>query len=205
MQDYRRPAYYIYFLYHYHTKWLQEMQPVEQSADLNTYLQLLQLREKLSVFEAVPCRLMHEQVEELFEESIGTDADPDPEQLRVRRSGFCKPAMRRHRLGCAHTSANGTFARLADRVYETGLLNTAFRPSATIEELILKIYLMDHEKGSIEKQKALAQYGDDATKIAEIDIALEEVISRHEATINELEQLRRELMLQLDTAIERYR
>lgn len=179
------------------------MQPANQSITEDIYLQLLQLREKLSVFKTVSCGLMHEQVQELLEDNIADDASP--EQLRVSRKGFCTSAMRRNRLGCAHTRANDTFARLADSIYETGILKAAIRPSVMITELIMSIYLMDHEKGMMEKQKALAQYQRNEEEMATIEDALEKIISRHETAIYQLEQLRLDLMHQIDTAINSYR
>lgn len=175
------------------------MQPNHQSISKGNYEQLLQLRDKLSAFKTISCGLMHEQVRELQEESVTDDANL--EELRVKRKGFCNTTLRRHFLGCAHTLANDTFARLADSVYDMGLMQTTTRPSIAIKDLTVKIYLMDHEKGMMEKRKALVQYRQDAAQIMVIENTLQEIISRHQTAINQLEQIRQDIMQQLDIAI----
>lgn len=174
----------------------------QQFVTESIYQQLLQLRNELSAFQTVSCRLMHEQVQHFIDESIPDDADV--EQLRVKRKGFCNAGMRRNWLGCAHTTANDTFVRLADSIYNTCILKMATHPSNTINDLIMKIYLADHEKGEMEKRKAFAQHQQRPEEVISIQCALQEIVARHQAAIDVLEQLRSEIMGQLNKAIENY-
>lgn len=175
------------------------MQPIHQSVNQETYLQLLELKEKLSVFQTVSCRLMHEQVQEIMDDSITDYADL--ERLMVRRKGFCNPAMRRTWLGCAHTMANDTFARLSDCVHATGILHTDTIPSIGFNDLVVEIYRIDHEKGRMEKRKALAQKQNDTAELINIADSMQDIIYRHQCCIKQLEQMRSDLMCQIDMAI----
>jgi hypothetical protein len=177
------------------------MQAVHQAISPDIYLQLLQWREKLSAYQTVSCKLMHEQVTQLNEDSITADIDLD--QLRVIRKGFCNASLRRRSLGCAHTMANDMFVRLVISVYETGILQTTSSPSV-INDLVLKIYLIDHEKGRIEKRKALVQLQKDSQELINIQNALLDIISRHQNAIDELEKVRQDIMHQLDKVIANY-
>ena len=179
------------------------MQLRHQSITDDIYLQLLQLKDKLSKFQTVSCRLMHEQVQELLDHSVTGDADLD--QLTAKRKGFCNTTMRRISLGCAHTSANDSFAALADAVYETGISQTDSRPSAAINELVVKIYLIDHEKGIMEKRKAVAQHQQLVAEIPGIQEAINEIISRHQTVVDQLEKFRCDIIHQVDTAIENFK
>lgn len=178
------------------------MQPVYQSIAKDIYQRLLQLRGELSVYQTVSCRMMHEQVQELVKETIPDDGSF--ENVILKRNGLCNPVMRRKFLGCAHTNANNAFAALADSVYDTGILQAGPRPSESINDIVMKIYLIDHEKGSVEKEKAVALYTGQMADMANIEHVIQEIIYRHKTLINELEQLRQEIMHQIDAAIETY-
>jgi hypothetical protein len=178
------------------------MQPVHSFDPQHRYQLLLQLRGELSVYQTVTCGLRHEQVQELFEETITGDADL--EELKVRRKGLCKTDIRHRFLGCAHTLANDAFARLADRTYNAGVLQNVSQPGAAIKELCAQIYLVDHEIGRMEKQKALAQHQGHTTQVTEIEEAMEKHLSRYRVLVDQLEQLRREIVRQLDEAIASY-
>lgn len=178
------------------------MSPIQHTISPDVYQQLSALRDELAVYRTVQCQLMHEQVVALFKESIAEDGND--EQLKARRKGLCPIAGRRNLLGCAHTNANDTFAQLADGVYEMGILKTAKRPSEIIQTLVVQVYLIDHEKGDLEKQMALAKYHQHSEAVVRINAAIQEVISRHATVIGQIEQFRQELMHQLDMAIKKY-
>jgi hypothetical protein len=167
-----------------------------------THTQLVQLSEQLAMFATVCCGLMHEQVLEI---SGGTVTDTiDLDKLDVRRKGFCNMDIRRKLLGCAHTKANDIFARLVDAVYDTGILSTAFPPSTTVNDLSLKIYLLDHEKGQMEKRYALACQKGEEHEIKAVEQVLKDILARHETILSQLEQLRQSIMDQIHNAIDQY-
>lgn len=160
---------------------------------------LAQLREQMASFRVVPCRLMHEEVIQLLDNEL--PASGDFAELTVRRRGFCVPALRRQLLGCAHTSANDAFSRLADTAYATGALGDMEKPSSVLSEIILRIYQMDHEKGRLEKRFALANHQNDSRMLLSIQHDIAAVIARHDAAIAELECYRNYLLTQLNTAL----
>jgi hypothetical protein len=157
---------------------------------------LLQLREQLAGFRTASCRLAHEQVIELLDTL--PSLNDDLANLSVRRKGFCTPELRRKLLGCAHTTANDVFARLADAVHATGILGNKALPSSLISAIALRIYRMDHEKSRLEKKIALAQHNKDAAEITSIQHQLSVVLARHDAAVAEMEEYRKYLLKSVD-------
>lgn len=161
--------------------------------------ELLQFYEALKTFQTFSCGLMHEQVQELRAETITDECDID--EVRAVRKGFCDAAMRRRTLGCAHSIANFNFSSLADKAYDMGLLQGALPPAALIDTLVAQIYLMDHEKGRVEKEKALAVLRQDTTEMRRTENAIRDIITRHGHAVAELEQLRCDMIQQIEVAI----
>lgn len=174
------------------------MIPAIQTIENNSRY-LLQLREQLAGFHTASCRLMHEQVVELFDTSL--PMNNNLADLAVRRKGFCTPELRRKLLGCAHTTANDAFARVADAVHATGILGDAALPSSILSATSLRIYRMDHEKGRLDKQYALAQYNKDAAEIISVQHKLSDVLARHDTAVAEMEEYRKYLLKNLDESI----
>jgi|GEM_PF-1757519 hypothetical protein len=172
---------------------------MKHSTDPYTITQLHQWKQQLSAFRTVACQLMHEEVLEISGEGITADESTD--QLQVRRKGFCKKDLRVKALGCAHSRSNDLFGSVADAVYDAGVLDIPVRPSVSVNDLVLKIYLMDHEKGRAEKKYAVAQKNHDSNEMAIVRDLLNTIGLRHTEILNQLEQLRQTIISQLDNAI----
>lgn len=154
--------------------------------------EISQLRTELEQYKTVNCRLAHERVVNI--ESGELSNDIDPEVVAVSRKGFCDKALRNHMLGCAHTKANYTFAHLADAAYAQGLLDTEQQPSMMLNNIIVKIYLMDHEKGAAEKRLAIARELPDAVAADAVGKQIDDIVNRHTAAMAELEALRERIV-----------
>ncbi|SKA18423.1 hypothetical protein [Sediminibacterium ginsengisoli] len=164
----------------------------------NQQQQLLQLREQLVLFRTVSCRLAHEQISGI---TACNGADEDASSYHFQRDGLCRPELRKMTLGCAHTGANDRFCQLIDKAFATGLLNATISPSLTLNEIIVAIYKMDHEKGDLEKELAIARYNNHHETIRALEHELAELVTRHTNAISRLEKIRYGLMEQIDAAI----
>ncbi|NCI49463.1 hypothetical protein GWC95_05980 [Sediminibacterium roseum] len=162
--------------------------------------QLLQWRAELSAYQVVSCALMHEEVTEIIGHLEGEVEDLA--SLHVKRKGFCNVNARRKLLGCAHSKANDAFGKLANSVYDAGVIHMADRPSQTVDDLVMKIYLLDHEKGRMEKCLAVAKEKKQAGEIEDAQLQLQRMITRHRTILKELEQFQHALIKQLDLALE---
>jgi hypothetical protein len=159
------------------------------------------LREQLAEFRTFSCSLMHEQVIGLPDTSLPVNTDIA--DLAVRRKGFCTPQIRRKLIGCAHSTANDRFARVADAVHATGILGDTVLPSSIISSTALRIYRMDHEKSRLDKRYAVAEYNNDAAEIISIQHELSDVLARHKAAVAEMEAYRNRLLNCIDENIKR--
>lgn len=166
----------------------------------NTPHSLRTLREKIATFCTVSCRLIHEQVIEITDSDYSGEEELD--KLMVKRKGFCNRDQRKKFLGCAHTRANDEFIHLADEVYITGLFKTENPPSVTLKDIFMKIYILDQEKGALEKRYAYAKKISLSTnEINQIKNAVEVIEQKHHCLIDELEVFRQSFLSQLDFAI----
>lgn len=178
------------------------MHTIEATIDNDTYALLKELRAQLAAYKTVQCGLMHEQVQTILDDS--TMHDGDLSQLVVQRKGFCDRHERRKWLGCSHTIANDNFAMLADKVYDAGIPITDARPSALIKDIVLKVYLMDHEKSRMEKQKAVAAHLQQEEKFDIASQELRNIVARHRVLISELEEIRSSIMHRIDEVLANY-
>lgn len=163
---------------------------------------LLQYRRELAAFQTVSCSLQHEQVVDILDECSTKQNDLDT--LRVKRRGFCQMDARRKWLGCAHSRSNDTFARIADSVYEAGVLPFDRRPSDIVNLLAVQIYMLDQEKGLMEKKLAVSLGLYNAGDIESARVIIADIQHRHKGIIEKLEQYRLTILAELDHAINVY-
>jgi len=114
---------------------------------------LSEIKEKLNEFQFINCGLRHEQV--LLDTAtilpvLGGAIDP-PTYMRVN---LCNIEDRRKRLGCAHSPSNDSFNRLLDQI--PGDDDVIAQLQKQFNEVVLKIYVLDHQKGDLEKSIAEA-------------------------------------------------
>lgn len=160
---------------------------------------LLELRQKLAAYRTLSCQLVHEHVMDFITDPIPEDMDLS--EVLVKRRGFCTPALRKTTLGCAHTLANEHFSRLADAVHATGILGDATLPSIDLTNIIVRIYKMDHEKGALEKRFAFAERNGNIPEMESVRAMISELLTRHAAYIDELEEYRKQLFNRIDEQI----
>ncbi len=182
---------------HYMSPWNPESTQFSESI----LCTLIELKEKSAAYCTVSCRLIHEQVVEIPVNDVS--AETDMEKLIVKRKGFCNREQRKKFLGCAHTRANDEFIHLAEDIYKTGFLKTEKPPSVILKDIFMKIYMLDQQKGTLEKRYACAKYISQSTiEMYQIKKSLEEIEHDHHCLIKELEFFRQSLINQLDIAID---
>lgn len=167
---------------------------MEKTALLNSiYTELLR-------YKTTQCQLKHEQVKEVISDAVMGDEGP---QDRIVRTGFCDSAFRKWELGCAHTPAAmhnfktlvGNFAGAAD-------LDASNLPLQNMDDVICQIFLLDHEKGALEKQYSFLKLRNGSPEeIAATQDKLKTAIAHHTVLINQLEQLRASVLAKLAAII----
>lgn len=164
----------------------------------NQQQQLLYLREQLVLFRTASCRLVHEQIGGI---TVANSSDGAASSYHFQRSGLCRPESRKMLLGCAHTSANDRFCKLIDKAFVSGLLNETISPAVIFNEIIIAIYKLDHERGDLEKELAIARYNNHHETIRSLEQQLGELITHHTNAVSRLEKIRHGLMEQIDAVI----
>lgn len=178
------------------------MLPFVSSVPQDTYAHLLCLKDKLSALQIVSCGMVHEQAKSIKEDTLTPHADIDA--LGVVRRGLCNNAQRRNFLGCAHTVANDNFTNITNELFSLGIFPHAQSPTENIKQIVFSIYMLDHEKGILEKRLALAKHLQHTEEEHVLQQTINEVVSRHQVAINSLKQEYSAVMLQLQTAIEKF-
>ena len=157
--------------------------------------QLLQsLKSQLSQFKTFDCKLKHEEVINI-EFNTGTDYSGKPLELSCERIGFCNKAYRNSNISCAHTIAAINFKKIFNEI----IIVTDYKGDdlliQSMDELLCKIYLLDIEKGSLEKQHAYAKFNElPALQSALIEEKITNAVNTHSNYVQELEILRQMIM-----------
>lgn len=155
-----------------------------------------QIKEALTVFKTVSCKMYHEKV--LTDATTGLpQTQPSPDGITFPRVSLC--ITRHHHIGCAHTKANIHFNRLLDQLpqQEFSYLQGQFN------ELINQIYFLDHQKGEAEKQLAILQLEPSPCQVAieQQNTSIKQMETTHDKLIQQLSVLKDSILKQLDQLI----
>lgn len=149
----------------------------------------------LAAMEVTPCRMTHECVQlDPHSNLPARGSRPDAEFVR---NGLCPLAVRDRRIACGHTNARNRLRRHLRRLSTTDLGSTsaaAQNLSATLEDLDLKLCLLDHEKGFAEAEYARALAP--AIRSADRDSAARALVEC-KTKVAELEQAHTRLVIEL--------
>ncbi|HEY0066009.1 MAG TPA: hypothetical protein VGB46_01560 [Flavisolibacter sp.] len=168
---------------------------------MNNYTILHGIKEEMSRYHTAACELIHEKVM-LPKNSMPAEDDPSVTQPGFPRLGFCNASDRQWRLTCAHTMAAASFNRLLGRLADTGLLEAGRIQSEKINALLTEIYLLDHQKGNVEKDYAvLRQQSAPAPELQSTREKLNEIIRQHTILVRQVEALRGEILYEVEEAM----
>lgn len=98
--------------------------------------------EKLKTFDIVFCNMIHEKVLDSNEEFDST----------IKRMPLCEKQYRDKRLGCAHGSSNTRFIETLRSISDDfpSKRDLITKTILTFNQLVSKVYLLDHERGFLE-------------------------------------------------------
>ena len=157
-------------------------------------MDIKEARIKIEAFELVPCGLYHELVER--------DANNQPvmntfsEENTFQRIQLCPSAIRRKRLGCAHSVSNTNFNDilnpLAEQFEEIKELQTK------ANNVILNIYALDHKKGDLEKEVAEQLIGMSSRSKEAINADIKRCIADHTEQVHALQNIKLLLLEAMD-------
>jgi hypothetical protein len=168
---------------------------------VNNYTILHGIKEEMSRYHTAACGLIHEKVM-LPKNSMPAEEDPSVMQPGFPRLGFCNASDRQWRLTCAHTMAAARFNRLLDQLAGTGLVEEGRVHSGKINALLTEIYLLDHQKGNVEKDYAvLRRQSAPAPELQATRNKLNEIILRHSDLVGQVEALRAEILCEVEEAM----
>lgn len=144
-----------------------------------------EIKNQLESFETAECGLFHETV--LIDKSTGKPIkNIIGDEAHYERVQLCPANIRNKRLGCAHSKANHNFFNLI-AVLKTEDENI-IQGNKNIEALFQKIYMLDHEKGDLEKD--LVETDDKES----VQTKIETCISNHSEIIQTLKQEKNQLI-----------
>lgn len=164
--------------------------------DWKAYELLQSIRQQLAGYRVTQCALAHECVVSVSRSDYGIRADHPGWQIRLQ--GFCNRNTRQERLGCAHTTANDRYKSLVRKLTNAGIADDLVAPLSEIDEIIMSIYLIDHEKGMLDKKCAVFSAERKVLQLQEAERKLNEVLAIHFHLIERLGTLHTHIMNRID-------
>lgn len=158
---------------------------------------LTDAHQQLSGFRTLQCAQSHEKIVEIVKvdrESNELEHDDHP-GWRLEIRGLCSKELRNATIGCSHSMAPINYNRIVNGLIEQQIISEASVPLQEINNLIHRIYLMDHEKGRLEKQLAVFRNSDGpAQEIGDITVKLDGLREEHVVLIKELDSLHQQVL-----------
>ncbi len=152
-----------------------------------------EIKQELSTFVTVQCGLYHEKVALNPETKMPIITQIDSE-VACTRVQLCPANLRSKRLGCAHSFANDNFNKLINELESENSEITELQ--AKIKQIILKIYMLDHEKGNLEKDhaKSVMFHSSNKSQQENIQTKIEQCLAQHFILISELESTKNKIL-----------
>lgn len=156
-----------------------------------------EIEKRLERFEAVPCRLAHEKVRLAPRTRLPVTRRTGDETI-YQRNALCPADVRRWRIGCAHSVANGAFCRLLDSLNPDDSVIAEYRRE--FQELVSSIYALDHDKGEREKDYAICigRKGFSENEAAQIREAIQKLEEEHVRRVHGLNDLKNAILNRLE-------
>ena len=162
---------------------------------------LRSVREQLGAYKTVQCGMSHEKVVAVTRSEFSIRNDHPGWHIQLK--GLCDVKVRRFLLGCAHTMATDSYRGLVNQLINRKIVGADTVPISEIDEVILAIYKLDHEKGRLEKLHAvLAREPGNGRQIAETENELQQAKDTHARLIGRLELLHQRVLRKLDELLE---
>ncbi|MCD2260746.1 hypothetical protein [Psychroserpens luteolus] len=159
------------------------------------------LLEKIQAFQVVKCNMHHERVAfDSHKKPIYRQTDKD---IFFDRVSLCDVKHRKLRLGCAHSSVNMNFIRLLESLeQELPQQSPQFLVfKETFNDLISKIYALDHKKGQLEHDLALFKITSDIDGNEQLKTVSKTLKAEHEMLMDQLLVIKSDIELFIKTIL----
>jgi len=152
------------------------------------------LKTELEKFRTFNCKLKHETIIGTFPNDSIDIAGNNLEPI-IDRLGFCKHNFRSVTINCAHTTAGFKFKNLIETISDhiENFQGELYISSA--DRLLCEIYLLDHKRGSLEKELAFYKLTNNTDVERErIQGEISHLVNNHSNLVAELELLRQTIV-----------
>ncbi|MGE3799978.1 MAG: hypothetical protein AB7H80_03075 [Candidatus Kapaibacterium sp.] len=179
---------------------------------------LAELRETISHFRAVSCRMKHENVVQVIP---STELMSDGEEVVIppqfERVGFCPQDFRARQTACGHTMARYTLKEALEMLKEVEGESDQ-RDGATQQEKVIGEWLeewhridgeigqLDHRKGEVEKARAKfdeKMFDEGRVMWEEIERELADISDHHQHCIVRLNKMQETILKSLDKVLQK--
>ncbi|QNM86531.1 hypothetical protein H9W90_05275 [Polaribacter pectinis] len=149
-----------------------------------------EIKNELEKFTVFKCGLKHELVKLDSKTKHPVKKIVSNKEI-YERVALCNSSKRAYRLGCAHSNSNLKFNQLVSSIQIDNL--EIKRILNEINQVISKIYLLDHEKGNLEKEFAIC-LENPSNSIVEIESSINSCKTTHNNYMNDLHLLKTALL-----------
>ena len=161
---------------------------------------IVEIQQKIASFQVVPCQLHHEivQLDVNTQQPVKSGTIESPNYQRV---SFCPKEIRKKRLGCAHSYANESFMETLNQLPKKDHVIEDLKTQ--MDEVICKIFVLDHQKGELEKDwaKALEAKNNDTIIQSELQQQIATCIEQHTQVMTQLSALKERVVDRLGELI----
>jgi len=155
-----------------------------------------ELLQEVSDYRVIRCELKHEKV--VGEGAAYWDSTGQEVHKTYKRIGLCLEKIRKSVIGCAHSPTNSWFSKLLSKAVAVDVGLEPLR--VEFDKVITQIYLMDHKKGSLEKQLFCAS----SSQKEEVAIQINNLVCRHNDLIDQLSEIQKLVISRLSEKLENY-
>jgi galactokinase len=158
--------------------------------------------QQLAAYHTLQCAQHHETVVQISPAADSRRSDHPDWQIRLK--GLCDIKLRNSTLGCSHNNVLTRYNKLIGTLVNEELIDEKNIPLEEINDIVLRIYFMDHEKGTLEKAHAVwkqdlsrnREAGEEAAR--KLQILREE----HARLVNRLDLLHQNVLQELSRIME---
>lgn len=165
-----------------------------------TNISLSEIRQNLNEFQLIQCGLKHEGVILDSKTHLPLKTGPLNEEI-YKRVDLCNLKDRNQRLGCSHSFANSAFNRSIEELSKKDPIVEKLKEQ--FNEIVLKIYLLDHKKGNLEHTFAETLEINSSCELSSSDVEkeLDTCVQIHSEYINQLGNIKSDIIQHIDAII----
>ncbi|WP_298900283.1 hypothetical protein [uncultured Psychroserpens sp.] len=162
---------------------------------MNTAHHITHLLKKIQEFQVIKCNMHHERV--VFNANRKPVYRKTANEYFFDRVNLCDAKLRKQRLGCAHSSVNQNFAKVIDDLAQQlpKKAQQILRFKKQCNNIVNKIYQLDHEKGQLEHDLALCKLTPDTHQENQLEVVSKLLKHRHGILMDELSVMKSDIEL----------